>query len=86
MTQGSGGPPRPCLFLALGKTVARLRVLWFDSSSSQPDRGREKAGSREVPSTAWCSLARSCLPPGHPWPQRFMDQESLPPAWLQLYC
>lgn len=46
--------------MALGKTVARLRVVWLDSSSPQPDQGREKEGERE-------DDARPCgVPAVHP--------------------
>lgn len=35
--------------LALGRTVARMRVTESDNSGSQPDQGREKEGKREEP-------------------------------------
>jgi hypothetical protein len=54
-----------------------------------PARSRQQNGKQErgTQTPVWYSRVRSCLSPGHPWPQLFMDQESLPsPAWLQLYC
>lgn len=85
--QGYGGPPGSCILFgsgeARGQNEGHLVRQFRCTARSRQGKGRQER--TQAPER--CCRVHSCLPPGHPWPQLFMDRVSLPsPAWLQLYC